>query len=304
MSSPSLPGVRVGPLDPDRTADFGQISQRHSARQLVRLHAQAYPTALRRALALKQDVERSRALDMDEVRDYLDGVVLDNGDPAVPDGSEVVGAAVRGERDRPQTLTYTFRVTESGRTGKWYASYGEEQLPKSFAEGTERVRVSELRQRGIVTTEDGTGEHAKLKTANAALAEEVARLRAAQAADEEAAPGQSEVEKDERDLECERLRARVEELEKDAEAAAAGAPDDKAAAGDGAPVSTEPTSAQDEPIEGYDDLKAADVVKLLKAPATTDGERQAIVDYEKTHANRRSVVGAAEVALGDRGSAE
>jgi hypothetical protein len=63
-------------------------------------------------------------------------------------------------------------------------------------------------------------------------------------------------------------------------------------------------AAEDPPFDGYDELKGPQVVKLIKGSETDDEDVQAILDYEKTHANRRGVVGAAEVALGDRGNPE
>jgi len=271
----SLPGVNVGPLDPDRTASFGQVSGRTSARQLIRIHAQSHPLVLQKALARKQDDERSKALDMDEVRDYLDGVTLPNGDPAVPDGSEVVGAAVRGERDQPQVLTYTFRVKESGRTAKWFADYSADVLPESFAAGSDRVHLAELRERGVAVTESSIGAAPKRPRREAP---------------------KDDPEKDELLRRVEAAEARVAELEAEAEAAA-GSDDVAEQPGEGA-LAAEP------PFDGYEDVNAAEMVKLIKSDETTDEEVQAILDFEKTHANRKSVVGAAEVALGDRGTAE
>lgn len=295
-----LPGVKVGPLDPDRTADFGQVSAKNSARSLIRLHAQAYPTVLVQALARKLDVPRTEGLDMDEVRDYLGGLKLENGDPAVPTGSEIVGASVRGERDRPQLLTYTFRLNETGRTGKWFTDYSEEGLPASFADGTDRVRIEDLRKRGVVATEAGapggtasngpSAAETKLARENAALQRRIDELQAA--AQEPASIDDALAEDGAEDGADDDL------LPEDEPAAAA--EDDNDDADDGA---GESVAAQEPPFADYDETKAAELVKLIKADDTSDDERQAILDYEKTHQNRRSVVGAAEVKLGDRGAA-
>lgn len=314
----ALPGVKVGPLDPDRTASFGTVSQRNSARQLIRFHTQAYPVALVQALAKKLDEERSLGLDMDEARQYLAGETLENGDPTVPEGASVVGASVRGDRDQTQVLTFTYRQ-KSGRTAKWFAAYNADVLPESFLEGSERVRVAELRKRGIVTTGDAAPD-ASLALENRRLREENGRLRNGDASID-AALAADEPDEDPADV-----IARLERERDDAVAAQAEAEDALAAREDAAEDGGEPDAdggdeedldddgpgeqpaevpaAADEPIKDYDDTRAAEVVKLLKDKDTADETRQAILDYEKTHANRRSVVGAAEQTLGARGSAE
>lgn len=278
-----LPGVKVGPLDPDRTEQFGQVGRSNSARQLIRLHAQAHPPELVRVLSLKQDVERTKGLDPEEVADYLESLSLENGDPAIPDGAVYEGAAVRGERERPQYLTYVYR-TESGRTGKWFADYTEDELPNSYADGSERVQIADLREKGIVATGGDTLGGAERET----KAERELRVTKQKLANAEEA------------LATEREQA----------AAAKAAPDeadtdDSADAGDG-DTGAEPDTpiAAQEPPDGYEDMNAADVVKLLKDEDTTDEERQGILDYEKTHANRKSVVAAGEQTLGARGSGE
>lgn len=274
----SLPGVKVGPLDPDRTAEFGEVSGRNSARSLIRMHAQQFPATLLAALGRRLDPERSKALDMDEVRSYLDGLTRENGDPAIPKGAEVVAAAVRGERDREQVLTYAYRV-ESGRTAKWFAEYNADVLPDSYEEGSERVHVAEMKERGVVMSDADVSAGAsssKSDAENRRLKEELAKLRRKlderEAAKNDPVAGQQTPE------------PAAPEAEAEAEA--------------------DTPAAENEPYSGYDDVKAAEVVKQLKAEGTTDEERQAILDYEKTHANRKSVVGAAEQSLGARGDAD
>lgn len=290
-----LPGVKVGPLDPDKTADFGVVSQRNSARQLVRLHTQAYPASLVSALARPLDEERSLALDMEEVAEHLDGLTLANGDPVVPDGCRVVGANVRGDRDREQVLTFTYQ-TPSGRTAKWFTEYSEASLPVSFADGADRVRIADLRKRGIaVVGGESAGGHV---STDAALQRENAKL---QRKLDELTSGKLDG----------LLRERIAALSaEDLARVAAGEDPEEAAEVDGDPEDENsgeapaPSAAQDPPFDGYDDKPAPELVKLLKADDTSDEERQAILDYEKTHHNRKSVVGAAEQQLGARGSAD
>lgn len=281
-----LPGVRVGPLDPDRTADFGEVSGKNSARSLVRLHAQQYPSTLLAALGRRLDPERSKALDMDEVRSYLDGLTRENGDPAIPVGAEVVAASVRGERDREQVLTYSYRV-ESGRTAKWFAEYNADVLPISYEDGSDRVRVAEMKERGVVMSDPDVsagGSTSKTDNENRRLKKELERLQG------ELARVTQEVNRGATVPEPDALSPDAGDEPQE--------PAGDEPAGDSIPA------AEDPPFDGYDEMKAAEVVKQLKAEDTADVERQAILDYEKTHANRKSVVGAAEQSLGARGSAD
>lgn len=264
-----LDGVKVGPLDPDKGEMFGQVAGGNTARQLMRMHTQMFPAQLRQALALKIDEARTRALDIDEVRDYLDDLELDNGDPAVPKDSEIVGAAVRGERDRPQVLIYTYRLP-SGRTAKWFAPYGQEELPQSFADGSERVHLAEMKERGVVMagpTRAGVDE--------VALARENRELK----------------------KRLDDLRGELEGVSRQlAEREAQSPPEAPEAAGeqDG---EEEPAAGQEPPFEGYDDVKAPDLAKRIKADEFDSEELEAIVAYERSHANRKGVVTPAEQKL-------
>lgn len=271
-----LPGVKVGPLDPDRTADFGQVSAANNARTLIRLHTQMYPQVLVAALAKKQDVQRSQGLDIGEVRDYLGGLSLENGDPAVPEGAEVVGANVRGERDREQVLTYTVRHA-SGRTAKWFAPYSEDVLPESYAEGDERVHLHELREKGLVATQAGSAAGERGTTRSASEAGDIRLAR-----------------------ENDKLRERLEAAQRELEQVRAGASEDGESGDE--PGSREPTSAQEPPFEDYDDEKSAELVKRVKDEEGTSREEvQTILDYERVHQNRKTVVAAAEARLGAHG---
>lgn len=50
----------------------------------------------------------------------------------------------------------------------------------------------------------------------------------------------------------------------------------------------EPIPPSVQPIEGYDDMTAADIVELL--PTLTDEEKAAIAEYEATNKNRSTVL--------------
>lgn len=299
-----LPGVKVGPLDPDTTSDFGQVAQRNSARRLIRLHAQAHPAELTRQLSRPLDPERTKGLDLDEVRSYLDGQELENGDPLVPDGARVVGASVRGDRDTEQVLTFTY-LTPSGRTAKWHAAYDADGLPDSVEAGDELVKVREMKDRGVVAF-DSEGTHTEL------LRREAGRLRR----ENEALRAQAEARGDgelppetpgdtRADVsvveEAEQLRRTNQELvERNAQLESAL---DSAATQQLRSQAPAPDSplADDEPIAEYDKLNADAVVKHLRDEGTSDEDRQRILDYERAHADRKTVVGAAEVSLGTRG---
>jgi hypothetical protein len=134
----ALPGLKVGPLDPDSTAEFGRVSGRVSARQLVKRHAAAHPKDLVGQLTRAPDIEQSKALDIAEVTEAA-------ANAGIP--GEVVGAGVRGERDQPQIVAVTYRV-ESGRTAKAVLDFTEELLPVSFRAGQQAVKIAEAKENG------------------------------------------------------------------------------------------------------------------------------------------------------------
>jgi hypothetical protein len=309
-----LPGVKVGPLDPESTADFGRVSQANNARTLIRLHAQAHPPALTRALARPLDPHRTKGLDLDEVAEYVAGLKHENGDPVLPKGAHVVGAAVHGKSDQQQVLTFVYE-TETGRTGKWFAEYDTSALPESADAGAEFSRLHELRERGIVAfDEEGAGSEIHRREASR-LRRELAAARAQlEGRSEPQGDGESveqrdpdEVGGDARqtdqivaDLEQARrenaeLRERLASLESLAELHG------QAQLRGEQPVQTDDVASAEEPIEGYDKLNAHDAIKVLKDEDTDQDTRRRILAYEETHANRRSVVGAGNEALGRAG---
>ena len=304
-----LPGVRVGPLDPDVTAEFGQVSKDKSARQLIKLHARMHPQELTRALVRPLDPERTKGLVMEEVRGYLAGLELDNGDPAVPEGAEVVGAQVRGPRDRTQTLTFTYRIP-SGRTAKWYTDFDPAELPESADAGDQLVTAAEMKERGVVAFDSEGASTEILRRQVSGLRRERDALRAMVEGKSSGKP--SKVETDVRpDVaivgDNEDLRRQVQELmsrnqrlegaldeqakRKLQEGAQAAADRRDDGSGDGL------TIEQEEPVEGYDDMNARDVIGLVKHEDTDPDVVEAILEYESHHANRRSVVGAATAVL-------
>lgn len=305
-----LPGVKVGPLDPDSTAGFGQVSKNASARQIIRLHSQMHPPELRRALSRPLDPERTKGIDYDELEDYLGGLSHGNGDPYIPDGASVVGASVRGEPRTGQVLTYTYRL-QSGRTGKWHAPYGANELPISFDSGAEFAKVKEMRDRGIVSF-DSEGTRTEILSQQLVEARrESAALRKAMeegtpapertGGDTDTRNGESLAEDLERtNRENEELKTELAQYRAlhDAEGggtATRGVEETIPGSGQG----EQPTTVtQEPPFPEYEDMKADQLVGLLKSPETPDETRQAILDYEASHANRKSVVGAAQETLG------
>jgi hypothetical protein len=321
----SLPGVKVGPLDPDSTSQFGTVSQTNSARQLIRLHTQMNPPALRRALSRPRDEERTQGLDLDEVREYVGGLTRENGDPLVPEDSVIQGAAVRGDPvSGPQILTFQYQLA-SGRVAKWHAPYNADVLPTSFEQGTDLRKVRQMKDRGVVAfdTEGTTAELQRRK-----LAEQDREIRALRqaleqggGADDAVADGSEEGQPDtrgqhERDVELQQLRQANQELGAEVQmlrgqtGAGAGlmpaggleADHQASPAAEEEEPPVDHVASADPPFEGYDEMKADQVKAHLQHPDRTDEERQSILEYERTHANRRSVVSAGEQSFGTGGS--
>lgn len=250
-----LPGVRVGPLDPEATADFGHVGKGNRARELIRRHALAHPVALQQAHGRKLHEERTKGLDLDEVRANVE---LPDG---VPDGSEIVGAAVRGEETDPRGLvvTYVFR-TPKGRTGKWHADYDEDVLPASAAEGDRRVAVKDAKEAGLPFDVETSGPR-------------------------DYATGGARGQALER--ENQRLKQRLDELARElTELRQSTLGEDEGGAAE------EPVVPSEEPFDGYDEM---DADKLRSVLRHSDQEtRDRVLEYELRHKNRRTVVQAAQ----------
>lgn len=311
-----LPGVRVGPLDPDSTSQFGQVSAKNSARQLIRLHRQMYSPAKVRALSRPLDEPRTKGLDFEEVENYLRGLEHPNGDPMLAEGHKLVGAAVRGDPRTGQVVTFQFQ-TPSGRVGKWFAPYHDEALPDSYAAGTELTRVKEMKDRGVVAYDSEGTRTTILERENAELRRRVAAMDAfVKGGSQGDPPTGAAVDTRNQAMiaeQAEQLGRENQELKERLAAYEA----HTAAQGGGLPTAgieetlppTDGVASQDEPFEGYDQLKATDVVARLKADETTNDEREAILAYERTHANRGTVVSCAEQTLtanagGDSGGSD
>lgn len=147
-----LDGVRIGPLDPDRAENFGQVGGQSTARQLIRHHVASHPPALVGALSRVPNEERSRAIDKDEAEELVRSAYEDRGEP-LPEESTLKGFAIRGDDDAPelQVLTFVFE-TKNGRTGKGFVPLNEEArsaLTNTFEAGDEAVRIKKLKDAGL-----------------------------------------------------------------------------------------------------------------------------------------------------------
>lgn len=284
----AIPGLKMGPLDPDRTESFGQVGRERTARDLLRRHQQLYPQELLRALRLPINEPRSKALVPDEVRaaarDWFEEY-----EKEVPEGFVVEGASVHGADDGKQFVGYTFRVA-SGRSGKAALPYDDELFPESYEAGTERVRIEEAKRAGLPWV--------PRQAAEAILG------------------GQAPVEAGP-DPEAEKLRDRVAELEKELAEARQSAPAGQAPDGQeqtggaiGDPSSTaarqghadvpgEGPDPDEEPWERYAD-ENADVIKgKLRGASKSTAEH--VLAYEEKHGRRSGVIGAANAVLSKPG---
>lgn len=146
---PILEGVRIGPMDPDSTADFGTVGAKNSAKMLIRRHAGMHPPQLVGVISRTRQNERSRVLDMGEVREAAEGRIKDDGQE-VPEGFYITGAAVRGEDDKPsqQVVSFTYQLP-SGRQGKGALPYNADTVPDSVAAGDESVRIADAKKHGL-----------------------------------------------------------------------------------------------------------------------------------------------------------
>jgi hypothetical protein len=145
--SPVMDGVRLGPLDPDRGENFGQVGAQSSARQLIRHHVAMHPPVLIRALSRVRQDARSEAVDREEVEAAARKLYADAGE-ALPEDSRLAGFAVRGDDETPELQVVTFTwTTKGGRTGKGFVPYRE--MSSSVEAGDEAVRIEKLKAAGL-----------------------------------------------------------------------------------------------------------------------------------------------------------
>lgn len=271
----ALPGVRVGPLDPDRGENFGMVAGGPTARQLVRHHMAQHPPQLLAQIGRVRQAERSDALDREEVEKAAKKFYKDAGED-LPDGTTISGLAVRGEDDKPDQQCVSFVFTlESGRTGKGAIPYAD--LKKSVKAGDEAVRIAKLKEAGLpwqasatAQAEDSAGEDIRRRLADAEKRAE---------------------EAEEKLREHEEQRPPISERGGQAhDAAAATTGDvDTGAAGEAA-------NGDAEPYEGYDSENAKDIAKYVREQDDQQiAER--VLAYEGKNANRKSVVSAANSVL-------
>lgn len=310
----ALEGVRVGPLDPDATESFGQVAQGNTARQLIRLHRQLHPPELVRALARPLDEAHTKAAkeSLEEITDHLGTLEFPNGDPLVPSDAKVIDAAVRGDKATGQVLTFQY-VMPSGRVGKWYTEYHEDDLPEAYSAGQEYAKVREMKDRGMVAYDTEGTSAELLRRSNTELRREVAALRAqadgqdvevprrsgAKRADarraEEIAGAQERLAQENAEL-----RRRNAELEQLSAAQGGGMSlegADEVVPGGAGGTGEGGAAAQEPPLDDYENLKADQLVKRIRHEDTSPEDVQAILEYERSHAGRKSVVGAAEQRL-------
>jgi hypothetical protein len=298
----ALEGVRVGPLDPDRGEMFGQVGGQMSARQLVRHHMALNPPALVAALSGKPHPERSEALDREEVSAAVIEYYADTASP-LPDGAVITGANVRGVDDTPdrQFVTVTWHVPTdaggSGRSGKAFIPYNSDTVPNSKSLGDEAVRIEKLKKAGLpwhpsqlahalagTSVVGAQDPDEALVEERDGLAAEAETLRK-QLADSEAARVAAETQAEEAAAALAAAQTPAAPADDSSGAAEAGATDD-------ASSDAEPS----EPWDGYDSQNADKIRKRLREKKDVP-EAEAVVAYESKHANRGTVVAAANEVL-------
>lgn len=308
--SPLMDGVRLGPLDPDRGENFGQVGGQTTARQLIRHHVAMHPPALVAALSRVRQDDRSKAIDRDEAEAFIREVYDDAGQ-ALPDESQITGYAVRGDDEAPdlQVVTFTY-TTKGGRTGKGFVPYRE--LSNSVAAGDEAVRIAELKEAGLPW---GPSETAR----------QVAGIRGTQvgpaddAGDADALRGENEDLRSENEELRERLRA-IEEQEKTDEQVRA-EQEHAASAGGGSGVQSSPQTPEGgspettgtrtaadaddgdsepvEPWDGYDTDNADKVKRRLREERDPELAEKVLAWEQRPDAgqNRSGVVAVANSIL-------
>lgn len=298
MATQNLPGVRIGPLDPDRAENFGTVAAgANSARQLLRHHVAMHPPQLVRALSAKRHEERTAALDRDEAEDAIRRYYADADGEDLPDDARITGVAVHGEDDdADQWLGFTYELP-SGRSGKGFVPYSDDYVPNSIEDGHEAVRIAEAKKSGLPW-------EPKFQRARESdeLSREVSGRRRRRTDDD-----------DDDDAEKAELRDRVAELESrlaeveatppepDPDSPEAGTPPSDSGVV-GSPQNTEggsgdvpapdDESEDDEPFDGYDSMNAPDLRRRIGEMSREEAEQ--VAAYERAHQDRSTVVSAAE----------
>lgn len=307
---PVLDGVRIGPLDPDRAENFGQVAGGATARQLIRHHVAMHPPALVGALTRTQQEFRSKAIDKAEAEKYIRKVYSDAGEP-LPDESQIKGLAIRGEDDEPelQVLTFVY-TTAGGRTGKGFVPLSDgarSALKKTMEAGDEAVRIEKLKAAGLPWEAKATAqaetkadrqqldEAARLREEMAELRKRLEAVEGQRPTDAQSAGGGSGVQSSPQTPEG--GSARIEGSrgpERSQEDAGGETPPD--------PSQVDPAQlASDLGLTGsYDDAKAQDIRAKLRADDVDPNVARRVLAYETRSdggANRSTVTAAANEVL-------
>lgn len=309
MAARRIPGVNVGPLDPDTTAEFGRVGRANRARLLIRHHDRMYPAPLRQALKLPLNEPRSEedAIDLAEVEEVVRAAIAEDRQK-VPKGFSIVGANVRGTDGGKLWLCYAFEV-KSGRVSKGAIRFTQERFPISWPLGEEQKVQAKLKKGGLPTADLVRLLQAQAQAGSPASTSDPeladALVRATEALEVATAHGAEQ-------------NARIEALETalaergetppdpDPDPAAAGAPDEDERKGDVSTGEDEDGDDGDllhppevlEPWDGYEGSTAHVIAEKLKADHTAE-LAQAVLDYETASdgQNRATVVKAANAVL-------
>jgi hypothetical protein len=298
-----LEGVRVGPLDPDRGENFGQVGGQSTARSLVRHHMAMHPPALVAALSRRPHPERSDVLRDDpdlaeEVADAARSYYEDAGE-ALPEGAELSGFNVRGRDDAPKqrVVTFTWHVPVeaggSGRSGKGFIPYDRELIPDAVAAGDEAVQIEKLKKAGQPWSPQVLARSAEIRGTGVERDDASADAQAAEDAAEQARREAEELRR-QLDEANERLAAVEGQQPSVAQEAEEEADDD-----DEEDVRSDELSEQnppEEPWRGYDKANADEVRKRLRQKKDVP-EAERVLAYEQANANRGTVVSAANQIL-------
>lgn len=310
---PTPNGVHVGPLDPNRAENFGQVggsAGSTTARSLIRHHLSQYPPDLARALNSRRNDERSGdAIDREEAIEVVTAALEDSGVV----GATISGLAVRGEDDADQWLTYTWQYPVDdakagdgvvGRSSKGAIPYDAELLPNSVERGDEATKLAKANKAGTGYLPPDLVEAMKLALSGAgggSAGPSEEELAAAKQAAEDA-----EAERDALQDEKDDLVGRVEALESQIAALAAAPPaaEPEAVTEPEVPASDPPAAVEaadftGEPWDGYDAANADDIARRLKeTPADQQGAlAEHVGAYERANANRSTVTQAADRIL-------